>query len=57
MMNLSLRKMFPVRYHIPWVTLLVGVVAIGVVVLLITKIEIGKIKKQNIIEDIRMDTM
>lgn len=57
MMNLSLRKMFPVRYHIPWVTLFVGVVAIGVVVLLITKIEIGKIKKQNIIEDIRMDTM
>ena len=57
MINLSLRKVFPVRYSIPWVTLLVGIVAIVVLLLVITKIEIGKIKKQNIIEGIRMDTM
>lgn len=57
MINLSLRKMFPVRYSVPEGVLIVGITAIFVVALMITKIEIGKMKKQNIIEGIRMDTM
>ena len=57
MINLSLRKMFPVRYSIPWVALIVGIMAMLVLVFMITKIEIGNMKKQNIIEGIRMDIM
>ncbi|MGN0352087.1 MAG: ABC transporter permease [Roseburia sp.] len=55
--NLSIRKMFPVRYTIPWGTLVFGIIALVGIVLLITYIEINKMKNDNIIEEIRMDVM
>lgn len=57
LINLSLRKAFPVRYSIPWGTLFFGIIVIIGVVLFITSIEINRLKKSNIIEEIRMDTM
>lgn len=55
--NLSLRKAFPILYHIPFGTLLFGMIILIVVVMLITYIEINKLKKLNIINEIRMDVM
>lgn len=55
--NLSIRKAFPVLYHIPWVTLVVGVFTLITIVLFITRIEISKLKDKNIIDEIRMDVM
>lgn len=55
--NLSLRIMFPVLYHIPWITLIVGILGILALVFFITYIEIDKIKNTSIIEEIRMDAM
>lgn len=54
LINLSLRRVFPVRYEMPWGTMLFGVACVLLVVLLITKMEIKKMEKQNIIETIRM---
>jgi putative ABC transport system permease protein len=53
--NLFIRKVFAVRYELPFMYLAVGIVVVAVVVVLITKIELSKLAKQNIIEDIRMD--
>ena len=55
--NLSIRNVFPVRYTIPWGTLLVGSIVFAGVILLITYVEANKLKKSNVIEEIRMDTM
>ena len=55
--NLSLIKAFPILYHIPFGTLLFGMIILIVVVMLITYIEINKLKKLNIINEIRMDVM
>lgn len=55
--NLSIRKAFPVLYHIPWVLLVVGVFALLIIVLFITRIEINKLKDKSIIDEIRMDVM
>lgn len=57
LINLSIRKIFPVRYTIPWGTLFFGIIILVGIVLLITYIEINKIKKRNMIEEIRMDVM
>ncbi len=55
--NLSIRKAFPVLYRIPWVLLVVGVFALLIIVLFITRIEINKLKDKSIIDEIRMDVM
>lgn len=55
--NLCIRKVFPVLYHIPWNTLFVGIVIMAGVVLMITRIEIGKFKNRSIIHEISADIM
>lgn len=55
--NLSIRKMFPVLYHIPWATLVIGIPILIGIVMLITYIEISTLKNKNIIDEIRMDVM
>ena len=55
--NLSLRKMMPVLYHIPWGTLVIGMFLLIGVVMVITYIEMNGLKKKNIIDEIRMDVM
>lgn len=53
--NLPIRKTFPVVYHIPWGTLLFGIVVLITIVMIITQIEINKLKNKSIIDEIRMD--
>ena len=53
--NIFIRRVFAVRYELPVVYLAVGIVVVATVVVLITRVEIGKLARQNIIEDIRMD--
>ncbi len=55
--NLPIRKRFPVLYHIPWGTLLIGIVVLIMIVMVITQIELNKLKKKSIIDEIRMDVM
>lgn len=55
--NLSIRKAFPVLYHVPWVVLVVGIVGLPVIVMIITHVEINKMKNKSIIDEIRMDVM
>ena len=57
LINLSIRKMFPVLYTIPFGIVLISVAVICVLVLSITMFNVCKLKKQNIIETIRMETM
>lgn len=55
--NLSIRKVFPVLYHIPWETLVIGMFVLISIIMFITHIEITKLKSKNIIDEIRMDIM
>ena len=55
--NLSIRKAFPVLYSIPWGILVVGIVALFVIVMLITCLEMNKLKDKSIMDEIRMDVM
>ena len=57
LINLSLRRVFPVRYELPVAAFAFGLVVVTGMIILVTKMEISGFKKQNIIEDIRMDTM
>jgi len=57
LINLSIRNVLPVRFHLP---LYMAVLSIGIValaVLAITRKEIKKMKDQSLIETIRMDSM
>ena len=56
-MNLSIRKSFPMLYHIPWGTFVIGMFLLISVVMLITYVEINKLKNKSIIDEIRMDVM
>ncbi len=51
--NLSVRKVFPVRYELPLLSLFGGVLVVLVLVIIITGVEVGKMRGQNIVEDIR----
>ncbi|MBO4808907.1 MAG: ABC transporter permease [Lachnospiraceae bacterium] len=53
--NFFIRKVFAVRYELPVMYLVLGIVVVALTVVAITKIELSKLSKQNIIEDIRMD--
>ena len=55
--NLSIRKVFPVLYSIPCGILVVGIAALFVIVMLITCLEMNKLKDKSIIDEIRMDVM
>ena len=55
--NLSIRKSFPVLYHIPWGTFVIGMFLLISVVMLITYVTINKLKNKSIIDEIRMDVM
>lgn len=57
LINLSLRKVFPVVYTIPLGIILFSVAAIFGLVTLITFCSIRKLEKQNLIETIRMETV
>lgn len=56
-MNLSIRKRFPMLYHIPWGTFVIGMFLLISVVMLITYVTINKLKNKSIIDEIRMDVM
>ena len=56
-MNLSIRKRFPMLYHIPWGILVIGMFLLISVVMLITYVTINKLKNKSIIDEIRMDVM
>lgn len=53
--NLSIRKIFPILYHIPWGASVIGMIILISIVMFITYIEINKLKNQSIIDEIRMD--
>lgn len=53
--NLSIRKAFPVLYHIPWAALFGGIFVLIGIVFFITRTEIHKLRDKSIIDEIRMD--
>ena len=55
LINLSIRKAFPVLYHIPWVALFGGIFVLIGIVFFITRAEIHKLRDKSIIDEIRMD--
>ena len=55
LINLSIRKAFPVLYHIPWAALFGGIFVLIGIVFFITRTEIHKIRDKSIIDEIRMD--
>lgn len=55
LINLSIRKAFPVLYHIPWAALFCGIFVLIGIVFFITRTEIHKISDKSIIDEIRMD--
>lgn len=55
LINLSIRKAFPVLYHIPWVALFGGIFVLIGIVFFITRTEIHKLRDKSIIDEIRMD--
>lgn len=57
LINLFIRKAFPVLYHIPWGSLLIALVSIISMVMVITYIEMNRLKNKSIIDEIRMDIM
>jgi len=52
---LSIRKAFPVLYHIPWAALFCGIFVLIGIVFFITRTEIHKLRDKSIIDEIRMD--
>ncbi|MGN0394595.1 MAG: ABC transporter permease [Coprococcus sp.] len=55
--NLSIRKAFPVTYAIPWGILVVGIAALIAIMMIITCVEMTKLKDKSIIDEIKMDIM
>ena len=55
LINLSIRKAFPVLYHIPWAALFGGIFVLIGIVFFITRTEIHKLRDKSIIDEIRMD--
>ncbi len=57
LINLSIRKVLPVKYELPLTSLFIGILIVFVIMILVAKVEIQKLRGQNMIEDIRMDLM
>ncbi len=57
LINLSIRQVFPVRYHIPWAILVPGILIIFSTVMVITWVETNRLKDESIMEAIRMDVV
>jgi putative ABC transport system permease protein len=57
LINLSLRNAFPIRFHLPVYIILISVVITFGIVLMITHIEIKRMKGQSLIETIRFDSI
>ena len=57
LINLSIRNAFPIKFHMPLYMALLSIGIVFMVVLLITFIEIKKMKGQSLIETIRMDSI
>ena len=57
LINLSLRNAFPIRFHLPVYIILISVVITFGIVLIITHIEIKRMKGQSLIETIRFDSI
>lgn len=55
LINLSIRKAFPVLYHFPWAALFGGIFVLIGIVFSITRTEIHKLRDKSIIDEIRMD--
>ena len=55
--NLAIRKVFPVLYHIPWGIFVLGMAVLIAVVMMITCVEFNQLKDKSIIDEIRMDVM
>lgn len=55
-LNLAIRKVVPIIYEIPWLLLITSVGIIFFLILTVTFGAIHKLKKQNLIESIRMKT-
>ena len=56
LINLSVRKAFPVLYHIPWAALFGGIFVLIGIVFFITRTEIHKLRDKSIIDEIRKET-
>lgn len=54
-MNLAIRQMFPILFHVPWVNIGVGILMMTAIVMCITFVEVEREKDKSIIDIIRMD--
>lgn len=54
--NLPIRKMFPIAYHFPWIAILLCILAVSLITWSITVYAAHKLKSQNIIETIRAES-
>lgn len=57
LINLSIRNAFPVKFHMPLYMAILSIGIVFAVVLMITFIEVRKMKGQSLIETIRMDAV
>ncbi len=55
--NVVVRRAFPIVYEVPWGLLLASIIAIFSLILAVTFGAVHKLRKQNLIESIRMKTM
>lgn len=53
LVNLPIRKIFPIPYKIPWLAIVISIVLVFFITAIIMGLSIKKIKKKNIIEMIR----
>lgn len=56
LINLPVRKMFPIPYELPWVAVLICVTAVFLLTWTITRYATHKLRGQNIIETIRAES-
>ena len=57
LINLSIRQAFPIRFHLPIYVTIISIAVTFMVVLIITRIEIKRMKGHSLIETIRMDSI
>lgn len=57
LINLAVRQAFPVRFHLPVGMIAISIAVIFATVLIITGIEIKRMRGQSLIETIRMDSI